>query len=81
MQNPNELRLQKMMNLLSQLPLTQEELDHAEYYLEEGEGQHLDCLDFRDLSETSEEVQKGFRSLFKEFSDRGRNQEYVRLLS
>lgn len=79
MQNPNELRLQKMMNLLSQLPLTQEELDHAEYYLEEGEGQHLDCLDFRDLSETSEEVQKGFRSLFKEFSDRGRNQEYVRL--
>lgn len=79
MQNPNELRLQKMMNLLSQLPLTQEELDHGEYYLEGGEQSHLDCLAFRDLSEVPEETQKGFRSLFKEFSDRGRNQEYARL--
>lgn len=79
MQNPNELRLQKMMNLLSQLPMTQEELDHGEYYLEGGEQSHLDCLAFRDLSEVPEDTQKGFRSLFKEFSDRGRNQEYVRL--
>ena len=70
MQNPNEMRLQKMMKGLEELDLSQEELNLAEEYLEEGKEELLEQLTFRDLSGVSQETIVFFQKLFQELAER-----------
>lgn len=78
--NPQDIRIQKMMEVLKKLSLAEDQLDIAEAFLTgETEEASLDGLAFQDLSKTSQQDIRDFESLFYDLFRKGRKEEFRKL--
>lgn len=80
MNHPDDMRVQKMLEVLSLLQLESRQMEAAEDYLVEEQGEEaLLKLTFKDLSTVSEQDAQSFQRLFRELEGKGRTKEFQRL--